>query len=668
MTTLLHAGTADSSDLQIVLLEDSEHDRGLIYEALHKAGFRCQFTHATTKEDFATALAHGGFDLILSDYAMPGYNGTAALALAQEQHPDVPFIFVSGTMGEQRAIDSLKSGATDYVLKDRMERLAPAVSRALKEAAERRSRRQAEEALRESEQRFREMAENIREVFWSTTPDGRQKLYISPAYEQTWGRSQAEVLTNPASWREAIWPEDRPRVTQALEQLAQGVPYHIEYRIQRADGHRWIEDRGYPVRNAHGRIERMVGVAVDITDRKQLAGQLMHAQKMEAIGQLAGGVAHDFNNTLTVINGYAKLMLDMGDQSLIAQERLRMIYAAGMRAGNLTRQLLLFSRKHAINKDVLELNALIGEIAKMLSRLIGEDVNLELRLGTTPRFVTADPSMLEQVLMNLAVNARDAMPHGGHLTIATELRSVTFAQTAENPSRRAGDFVCLSVRDTGNGIPPEVLPRIFEPFFTTKGIGVGTGIGLATVFGIVQEHQGWIEVETTVGVGTCFQVFLPPASLNEVAVRCNSQEPFVRKGSETILLVEDEATVREFAAAVLQHFGYRILQAGTGVEAAETWKWHHARIALVITDMVMPDGMSGLDLVKILRADNPAVKMILTSGYAHDITAKIHALPKELPFLQKPYLPNALGRMVREVLDDKYRGIPISAEMCSKHS
>ncbi|HKB58226.1 MAG TPA: response regulator [Lacunisphaera sp.] len=653
MTTGLHAGLVHSHDLQIVFLEDNEHDRGLVHRALRKAGFTCQFTYAATKEEFEAALARGGFELILSDYALPGYDGAAALALANKQHPDTPFIFLSGTMGEQQAIDSLKSGATDYVLKQRMERLVPAIQRALKETAGRRSRRQAEEALRESEQRFREMADNIREVFWSASLDGRQIHYVSPAYEQIWGRSLIELLANPSSWLETVWPEDRPRVTHALEQLAQGTPYHIEYRIPRADGHRWIEDRGYPVRNAHGRVERMVGVAVDITDRKQLEGQLMQAQKMEAIGQLAGGIAHDFNNTLTVINGYAKLMLDMGDQTLIAQERLRMIYTAGMRVGNLTRQLLLFSRKHAVNKDVLELNELIEEIAKMLGRLIGEDVNLELRLGPTPRFVTSDPSMLEQVLMNLAVNARDAMPGGGHLTIATELRSISAAAAAENPARRAGEFVCLSVRDTGNGIPPEILPRIFEPFFTTKAIGVGTGIGLATVFGIVQEHQGWIEVETAVGAGTCFQVFLPTVPLTEVAARVTFQEPFDRKGSETILLVEDEIMVREFAVAVLQHYGYRILQAGSGVQALETWKWHHARIALVITDLVMPDGVSGIDLARTLRAENPALKMILTSGYAHDIAAKIHALPKELPFLQKPYLPNTLARMVREALDTK---------------
>ncbi|MFZ5495341.1 MAG: response regulator [Verrucomicrobiota bacterium] len=649
MTKGLHVGLARFHDLQIVFLEDSEWDRDLVHEALRKAGFRCQFTHVATRMDFETALARGGVDLILSDYSLPGYDGAAALAFAKEQQPDTPFIFVSGTIGEQKAIDSLKSGATDYVLKDRMERLVPAITRAFKDVAERQGRRQAEE-------RFREMAENIREVFWSTSPDGREKYYISPAYEQTWGRARAELYANPSGWLETVWPVDRPRVTQALAQLAQGTPYHLEYRIQRADGHRWIEDRGYPVRNAHGQVVRMVGVAVDITDRKHLEGQLMQTQKMEIIGQLAGGIAHDFNNILTVINGYAKLMLDGGDQTLVAQERLRMIYAAGMRAGSLTRQLLLFSRKHAINKDVLELNALIEEIAKMLSRLIGEDVPLELKLDPTPRFVTADASMLEQVLMNLAVNARDAMPRGGHLTIATELRSVSAAEAAENLARRAGEFVCLSVRDTGNGIPPEVLPRIFEPFFTTKAIG--TGIGLATVFGIVQEHQGWIEVETVISVGTCFRIFLPLAPLTEVAARVTSQEPFDRKGSETILLVEDETTVREFAVAVLQHYGYRVLQAGSGVEALETWKWHHARIALVITDLVMPDGLSGLDLANTLRAENPALKMILTSGYARDMATKVHVVPKDLPFLQKPYLPNTLARMVSEALDQNDAMLP----------
>lgn len=653
MPTELHVGPDHARDLQIVFLEDRESDRQLVHEALRAAGFRCEFTHVVTREEFAAAMARGNVDLILSDYSLPGYDGTAALALAKEKQPDTPFIFVSGTMGEQKAIDSLKSGATDYVLKDRMERLVPAVTRALKDVAQRQSRQQAEEALRRSEERFREMADNIREVFWSTSVDGRQIHYISPAYEQTWGRSLTELQANPTSWLEAILPEDRPRVMLALAQLAEGTPYHLEYRIHRADDQRWIEDRGYPVRDSRGEVVRLVGVALDITDRKQLETQLMQAQKMEAVGQLAGGVAHDFNNTLTVITGYTKLLLDFGGLPAVAQERLRTIYAAGMRAGNLTRQLLLFSRKHAIHKDVLDLNALIEEIAKMLGRLIGEDVQVELRLGTASRFVTADPSMLEQVLVNLAVNARDAMPRGGQLTIATEQRGVSAAEAAENPARRAGEFVCLSVRDTGSGIPPEVLPRVFEPFFTTKAIGAGTGLGLATVFGIVQEHQGWIEIETAAGAGTCFQIFLPPAPVAEVVAHTASQEPFDYKGAETILLVEDEATVREFAVAVLQHYGYRILQAGSGVEALETWKWHHTRIALVISDVVMPDGVSGLDLVDTLRAKKPALKVILTSGYAHDLATKVRALPKDLPFLQKPYLPNTLARMVRDLLDRK---------------
>ncbi len=642
--------------LRILHLEDDAADRELIRRTLEAEAITCDITTACSRDEFETALRSGSFDLILTDYTLPGFDGAGALQLAQQLRPELPYIFVSGTIGEDRAIESVKRGATDYVLKDRLERLAPAIRRALQEITEREKRRHAEEALRQSEERFREMAANIREVFWSTTTDGSRILYVSPAYEQTWGRSIADLLAHPARWLEAVWPDDQRHAVAAVQLLATGVPYNIEYRIVRPDGTtRWIEDRGYPVLNSAGTVERLVGVAVDITERKHLEAQLHQAQKMEAIGQLAGGVAHDFNNVLTVVTGYARLLLDGGSMPAEAIEPLTQIYTAGTRAANLTRQLLVFSRKQTVSRRAIDLNEVVDEIAKMLQRLIGEHITLKLDLSPTPPIVEADPGMIEQVLMNLAVNARDAMAEGGVLTLATEVIHITKPESRNHPQARAGDFVALTVHDTGSGIAPENLTRIFEPFFTTKEAGHGTGLGLATAFGIVQLHQGWIEVESKVGVSTCFRVLLPTTDRNlNHSHRRPAKAALAQGGSETMLLVEDEPAVREFAVAVLRSHGYRVLQAGSGVEALEVWKWHRARITLLFSDLVMPDGLGGVELAALLRKEKPTLKIVLTSGYADEALGQQFRPPAGAHFIRKPYKPQLLAQIVRDAFDDNF--------------
>lgn len=642
---------APPTPLRVLYLEDNATDRALVEERLRLAGFDCDIREANNGAEFERALGERDYDLILSDFTLPSYDGAAALAAARLRQPHVPFIVVSGTIGEERAVDCLKNGATDYVLKGNLQRLQPAVARALREATEQRRREEAEAALRQSEERLREMAETIRDVFWVTSPDGQQILYVSAAYERIWGRLRSELYARPMSWLDAIPAEDREPVTAALARLAAGAEYQIEYRIMRPDGTvRWIEDRAYPVRGADGRIERALGVATDITERKELAAQLLQAQKMDAIGQLAGGVAHDFNNALTVINGYSRLLLDLGQLPPKVAEQMRLVYAAGMRAGNLTRQLLLFSRKHAVHKQVIDLNEHLRELAKLLGRLIGEHINLELNLTPTQSNVKADESMLEQIVMNLAVNARDAMPKGGRLHITTAVRRFGAPDLTGHSGRRIGAFVCLTVEDTGCGISEEVMPRIFEPFFTTKPPGTGTGLGLATVFGITQEHDGWIEVESRVGTGTAFHVYFPACSENP-ARQAEAPEAAPRAGSETVLLVEDETPVREFVAAVLAHFGYRVLQASCGMEALEVWKWHSSRIALLVSDMVMPDGVSGMDLAEALREQRPGLKVVLMSGYTSEMVGQLYTRRPNTHFIQKPFQPTAFAKLVRELLD-----------------
>jgi PAS domain S-box-containing protein len=517
-------------------------------------------------------------------------------------------------------------------------------------------RKAIERELRRSEERFREMAERISDVFYIASLETGNWSYVSPAFEGIWGRPLAEVYARPALWIEAVMPDDREKVLAAREQLALGKESRIEYRVQRPDGAlRWIDDRSYPIREPAGGIRRAVGVAMDITPRRQLEEQLLQAQKMEAVGQLAGGLAHDFNNVLTIVIGYARLLLDNGSMPPDAVEALTQIYSAGTRAANLTRQLLIFSRKQPVDRRAVDLNQIAGEIFDMLRRLIGAHIKLELELAPDACTTDADPGMIEQVLMNLAVNARDAMPRGGTLVISTGFATIEAAAIRHNPQAHPGEFACLAVRDTGCGIPPENLQRVFEPFFTTKSAGHGTGLGLAMAFGIVKQHGGWIDVESTVGVGTCFRIFLPaaPAETMVPAGRLAKAAAVVR-GSETLLLVEDEVAVREFAVAVLRNQGYRVLQACSGIDAMEVWKWHGPRISLLFTDLVMPDGLSGAELATRLRGEKPALKVIITSGYMNEVNGGEFPTPSGTRFIHKPYKPQALAQAVRDALDDTF--------------
>ena len=648
-------GDDGRSPLNVVHLEDNPHDREFVRRTLQKAGIACKFTYAETLEEFEKALGEARPHVILSDFTLPGYSGTEAFAFARKHYPEVPYIFISGTIGEERAVESLKAGATDYVLKHNLSRLPAAVEQATRAARESTRRRQAEIALRASETRFREMAENIRDVFWVATPDGKQLLYVSPGYGNIWGRTVAELHEQPDVWVSSIVEEERDRVLKALASLPRGGDVRIEYRIRRPDGTvRWVETRAYPSTDSSG-AAHAVGVSTDITERKLLQQQLLQSQKMEAIGQLAGGIAHDFNNLLTVINGYASLTLSGEDTPEHLRKPLLQIQAAGERAANLTRQLLVFSRKQAMQFKPIDVNRTIEESMRMLSRMVGEHIELSLKLDPSVPQIEADSSMIEQVLMNLVVNARDAMQQGGRLVIATEAKEIGVAEAKALPGTRAGRFVQLSVSDTGSGIAPEILSKIFEPFFTTKGIGQGTGLGLAMVFGIVENHQGWIHTESRLGEGTTFRIYLPTVLPVRSADRTSSAEEAIGRGTETILLVEDDEAVRELTLSVLRAYGYRVLTASTGAEGFEMWKQHRAQVRLLLTDMVMPDGMSGLELAKLLRAADPQLKVICMSGYNQEDIGGESGAAGSIEFLQKPCPPRALARLVRSTLDSKAR-------------
>jgi signal transduction histidine kinase len=389
----------------------------------------------------------------------------------------------------------------------------------------------------------------------------------------------------------------------------------------------------------------------DITDRRRLEDQLRQSQKMEAIGQLAAGVAHDFNNLLTIIQGNASLLLSAPGRSEEDAGSSSQIVQAAERAAGLTRQLLMFSRKQIMQLAHLDLNEVVGNMTKMLQRILGEDVTLRSEYAPSLPLIHADAGMLEQVLLNLAVNARDAMPEGGQLRIQTSALTLGPQDLGQHPEAVAGHHVCLRVSDTGCGITPEHLPRIFDPFFTTKEIGKGTGLGLATVYGIVKQHHGWIEASSEIGQGTIFQIYLPAAEGSAAARRAGATAQELPRGHEVVLVVEDERAVRLLVNNLLQRCGYTVLMAESGVAALAVWKEHKHRVELLLTDMVMPDGMSGRELARTLKRDKPDLKVIYTSGYSAATTGEVPPLTEGVNFLQKPYPPYHLAKTVRACLD-----------------
>jgi len=412
-----------------------------------------------------------------------------------------------------------------------------------------------------------------------------------------------------------------------------------------------LERYSSPVRDPAGNYFGRIWTFRDLTERRLLEAQLRQAQKMDAIGQLAGGVAHDFNNILALIllqAGQLRLDTCLTPEQV---EAIRDIETAAQRAASLTRQLLLFSRKQTLQPLDQDLNETVAHLARMLERVLGEHIQMQCQFAPQPLPVNADPGMLDQILMNLTVNARDAMPAGGRLVVKTFAAHLDEVQAAQIPRGRPGSFVGLSVSDNGSGIPPENLPRIFEPFFTTKPVGQGTGLGLATVFGIVQQHQGWINVYSESGQGTTFEIYFPrqPGAAARPAEQA-LPDP-LQHGHETLLLVEDEPSLRALVRTVLSRLGYHVLTAASGVEAREVWNRHRGQIHLLITDMVMPEGVSGPDLARTLRQKYPGLKVIFTSGYSVDLTREELQLEEGVNFLGKPFKPGHLAQTIRKCLD-----------------
>jgi PAS domain S-box-containing protein len=511
-------------------------------------------------------------------------------------------------------------------------------------------RKRVEQALQRSEEHFRSLIENSSDVI--TIVDGQARFaYVSHTAQRILNYRPEDLAGQSAF--DFIHPDDVEAVRQALGRAIHGgnAPTIVEFRFRRADASwRVFEAIGQRL-SVEGDQPAVVVNARDITERRQLEGQLRQAQKMESVGQLAGGVAHDFNNILTVIQGHALLLSTMGSLTAGQQTSLQQITQAAERAANLTRQLLTFSRKQLLQPRHLDLNEVVSNLSKMLQRLLGEDVSLHVHFTPQLPAVHADQGMLEQVLMNLAVNSRDAMPRGGQLIINTGLAEVVAGQTLPHPDARPGAYVTLSVSDTGSGIAPEHLSHIFEPFFTTKDVGKGTGLGLATVYGIVKQHHGWITVASELHKGTVFQIFLPASREKPESTPTAAPALPTRAGQETIMVVEDEPALRTLVTSILERSGYRVVAAASGVQALELWGESRARIDLVLTDMVMPDGVTGRELGQRLLADKPSLRIVYTSGYSPEVVGEEFLQNEGACFLQKPYHPRKLVELVRRCLD-----------------
>jgi two-component system cell cycle sensor histidine kinase/response regulator CckA len=643
--------------VRILNLEDNARESELIRARLEAEGVACELVRVETETDYLRALEQDGFDLIIADPSLPSLDGVRGLELARQRRPEIPFLFFSGPVGAEAAIESLLNGAVDYVLKQRPERLAGSVRRALKQADSQRQRRRAEEALRVSEARFRLIAETIDEVFWVIDVDFDKVTYISPGYARVWGRAPEDLYRDPGSFSAALHPEDRERVLASFGGQRCGEPFDLEYRIVRPDGSvRWIHDRGFPVEGILGKPHSYVGVAQDITGRKILEEQFWQAQKMEAVGRLAGGVAHDFNNLLMVINGFSDLLLKELDARGPFHEQITEIRKAGQRAADITRQLLVLSRR-PVQAKVLDLNRLVGDIEKMLRRLIGEDVKLMTVLSPDLGRVMADPTQLTQLLMNLVLNSRDAMPKGGNLTIGTANIDIDETYSSQNPESRPMHYVQLTVIDTGTGIDAQTRAHLFEPFFTTKKTGEGTGLGLATVYGVVKQAGGFIEVYSEPEKITTFKVYLPRVEDElDVAETPGIAAAQTLQATETILLVEGQPDLRRLARIVLQDHGYKVLEAANASEALFHSGRHGGPIHLMVTDVVMP-GMNGWDLAERMKPMRPDMKVLFLSGYTVAAMVDGGGLRADVHLLQKPVSPADLAAEVRGAL-----GAPLPAD------
>ena len=633
------------NSVRILHLEDDPLDRELVEANLAEGGVSYKIRHVDTRESFVRAIEEEEIDIILADYSLPAFDGLTALEIAKQKRPLVPFVFVSGTMGEDPAIETLKSGATDYVLKQKLSRLVPALKRAVEEAENKKLLAEKERALWESESKYRVLVAKADEAIF-IAQDETVKFPNPKALEMT-GYSTEDLAGVPFTG--LIHPEDRANVLERyIDRLRGGVPPEAyPFRIMRKTGEElWVLLTANLI-DWEGR-PGVLCLLRDITKERNLEAQFRQSQKMEAVGRLAGGIAHDFNNLLTVTLGYCDLALNRIGTPDPLRRDLEEIRKASDRCAALTRQLLAFSRKQILVPKVINLGDVVADMDKMLRRIIGEDIDLVSARGKDLWNVKADPGQIEQVIVNLVVNSRDAMPSGGKLIIETTNVVLDESYALGHKYVSSGSYVMLAVSDTGHGMDEETLARIFEPFFTKKERG--TGLGLSTVYGIVKQSGAHINVYSEQGMGTTFKMYFPrvEATVTEIPGAGALPSGDLR-GSETILVVEDEELVRQMVREILVQYGYTVLEARSGGEAVDLCSRHQGPVHLMLTDVVMP-GMNGMELSKRLAPIQPRMKVLFMSGYTANAIVFQGILELGIAFIHKPFTMDSLARKVREVL------------------
>jgi PAS domain S-box-containing protein len=513
-------------------------------------------------------------------------------------------------------------------------------------------RKLAEEALRRAEASYRKLVESLPAIVYLARPTPPYSIiYISPNITNL-GDSAKDWRSLPDIWNQLLPGEDRAQIIRETEAaLGRGENAELEYHLMAADGTaHWFHDKGHFVTDESGNKIGWQGVIVDVTETKKLEEQLRQSQKLESVGRLAGGIAHDFNNMLTAINGYCELILRRMTDDDPIRRNIEEIRKAGQRSTSLTHQLLAFSRQQVLQPKVFDLNEIITDTINLLQRLIGEDILLNTVLDPRLGLLEADPGQLTQVIMNLAVNARDAMPKGGNLTIRTENVYLDDGFTKRHPTTRTGSYILLSVSDTGTGLDSETQQHIFEPFYTTKEVGKGTGLGLATVYGIVSQSGGYISVESELGAGTTFYIYLPRIKEEIKTIEESGGTAQIQSGTEVILIVEDEDLVRQLTCQILEECGYEVIEARNGVEALAICRELDGKIDLLLTDIVMHQ-MGGRELAEKLTAVYPELRILFMSGYTNDAAILHDVIETDIKFIQKPFTFDSLAQKVRECLD-----------------
>jgi PAS domain S-box-containing protein len=607
-------------------------------------------TWSSAAEDAVARLQAESFDAVVLDVDLPDSQGLATLARVSAAAGGRPVIVLTSDNDATAGAQALRRGADEYLPKQTTD--LRSLSATVRHAIGRHAYREALQSLesRAGQARFRLLADNIKEAFLVVEMPHGRPLYLSRMWEEIWGRHVDDAYADPQVWFDAIHPDDRASVAATIAALPAEEQRSGVFRIRRPDGTvRWVHGRLFPILDEREQLHRLVVLVEDITQVRQAEEQLFHAQKMEAVGRLAGGIAHDFNNLLVVIQGYARLIAEDLAASHPAQEALEEILAAAHSAAGLTGQLLAFSRRQIMQPQILDLNRMLHRGQSMVRRVIGEDITLVVHLTEPLSHVSADPGQIEQVVMNLVVNARDAMPEGGRLTIETADVELDDGYVAQHPGATAGRHVMIAVSDNGVGMDPETQRRLFEPFFTTKAAGQGTGLGLATVYGIVKQSQGSIWVYSEPGRGTTFKIYLPAVGGSACPLAPPQVLMAALQGTETVLLVEDQPEVRRLIEKTLGRQGYQVLAAGDSDHATTLARKHEGPIHLLLTDVVLP-GTSGRDIAQKVLAERPDVRVLYMSGYTDDAIVQHGVLEPGLAFIQKPFTGDALLRKIRDVL------------------